>query len=667
MSGVAPLAVNFSSAGSSDPEGSILSYSWTFGDNTTTSTSPNPSHTYSTKGNYTATLVVTDNGGLSSPAATVAITATNQPPVARATATPISGVAPLAVSFSSAGSSDPDGSIQSYSWAFGDGTTSTLSNLSHTYSTKGNYTATLVVKDNDGLSSSAATVAITVTNQAPVASAAATPTSGVAPLVVSFSSTGSSDSDGSIQSYSWAFGDGTTSTSSNPSHSYSTKGNYTATLVVTDNGGLSSPAASVAITVNAPNQAPVASAAATPTSGVAPLLVSFSSAGSSDSDGSIVSYGWAFGDGITSTLQNPSHSYSSKGNYTATLVVTDNGGLSSSAAAVAITVSAPNQAPVANAAASPTSGYAPLAVGFSSAGSSDSDGSIVSYTWAFGDGTTSTLSNPSHTFSFPGTYVAVLTVTDNQGAQGTSSVTIGAQQDPTKVPDLIVSSVGASVSSAAAGAGITVTDTTKNQGTGQAAPSTTSIYFSLDAILDPGDMLIGTRSIGVLGSLSSVAGSTVVTIPANAAPGTRYLIVVADGGNTVGESNETNNTRTKSITVTGPDLYVSALSAPTSAVAGSAITVKDTTKNQGLAPAAASTTSYYLSIDSIYATTDTPLGSRGVVTLLSGTSNTGSATVTIPAGTVAGTYYIIARADGGDGVLETIETNNTKAYRITVK
>jgi PKD repeat protein len=193
----------------------------------------------------------------------------------------------------------------------------------------------------------------------------------------------------------------------------------------------------------------------------------------------------------------------------------------------------------------------------------------VSYSWAFGDGTTSTLANPSHTYSFPGTYVAVLTVTDNQGAQAASSVTINAQQDPAKVPDLIVSSVGASVSAAGAGASITVTDTTKNQGTGPAAPSTTFIYFSLDAILDPGDTLIGTRSIGVLGSGSSIAGSTVVTIPANAAMGTRYLIVRADGVPTVGESNEANNTRTKSITVTGPDLYVSALSATTREVAGS--------------------------------------------------------------------------------------------------
>src|SRR5439155_1602965 len=156
-----------------------------------------------------------------------------------------------------------------------------------------------------------------------------------------------------------------------PSHTYTIAGTYTATLVVTDNLGLSS-SKTVGITVTAPNQAPVARAAATPAAGVAPLLVSFSSAGSSDSDGSITSYSWAFGDNTTSTLANPSHASSTPGNSTATLIVTDNGGLSSPAATVAITVT--NRAPVAMAAATPTSGYAPLAVGFSSAGTSDPDG-----------------------------------------------------------------------------------------------------------------------------------------------------------------------------------------------------------------------------------------------------------------------------------------------------
>ncbi len=408
---------------------------------------------------------------------------------------------------------------------------------------------------------------------------------------------------------------------------------------------------------------PVAKASASPASGIMPLPVNFSSDGSYDPNGTIASHYWDFADGSNSTEANPSHTYSAKGNYTATLVVKDNNGLSASTT-VAIAVSAPNQAPVAKAAATPASGYAPLAVSFSSAGSSDSDGSIVSYSWAFGDGTSSTSSNPSHTYSTPGSYIAVLTVTDNQGVQGTSSpVTITTQQDPTKLPDMIVSSLTASVS----GTSITVKDTTKNQGLSPAAASTTFIYFSNDATLGAGDTLIGSRAVGVLAAGGSSTVTTVLPIPANALPGTRYVIVVADGGNTVGESIENNNAKTKSITVTGPDLLVSSLSAPSSAKAGSTITVNDTTKNQGGKPTGIFTTNFYLSVDSVYqAASDTLIGSRTILTLLNGTSNVGSSSVTIPLGKAAGTYYIIARADGGDSVVETLETNNTKAYRIVV-
>ena len=83
-----------------------------------------------------------------------------------------------------------------------------------------------------------------------------------------------------------------------------------------------------------------------------------------------------------------------------------------------------NRAPIANANATPTSGAAPLAVAFSSAGSSDPDGSAITYSWAFGDGTTSTAANPTKTYSANGTYTATLTVRDPQGAIGTDSVTI---------------------------------------------------------------------------------------------------------------------------------------------------------------------------------------------------------------------------------------------------
>ena len=83
-----------------------------------------------------------------------------------------------------------------------------------------------------------------------------------------------------------------------------------------------------------------------------------------------------------------------------------------------------NRAPIANATANPTSGAAPLTVQFSSAGSSDPDGSAITYSWAFGDGTTSTAANPTKTYSTNGTYNATLTVRDPQGATGTDSVTV---------------------------------------------------------------------------------------------------------------------------------------------------------------------------------------------------------------------------------------------------
>ena len=74
----------------------------------------------------------------------------NQPPVANVTATPTSGTAPLAVTFNGSGSSDPDGSIASYAWTFGDGGTATGVTTTHTYQAAGTYTAVLTVTDNQG-------------------------------------------------------------------------------------------------------------------------------------------------------------------------------------------------------------------------------------------------------------------------------------------------------------------------------------------------------------------------------------------------------------------------------------------------------------------------------------------------------------------------------------
>ena len=157
LTGAAPLTVNFSSAGSFDPEGTALSYSWTFGDGGT-STAANPSRIYTNAGVYTARLIVSDGvNATSSPDLTIIATGppTNRPPVAVAVATPSSGPAPLTVAFSSAGSLDPDGTPLSYSWVFGNGVTSSAANPSYTYTSNGTYVARLTVSDGTNSTQSA--------------------------------------------------------------------------------------------------------------------------------------------------------------------------------------------------------------------------------------------------------------------------------------------------------------------------------------------------------------------------------------------------------------------------------------------------------------------------------------------------------------------------------
>lgn len=281
---------------------------------------------YASLGQYSITGTLVPSGG--------------QGPVAVATSSATSGLAPLTVNFYGSTSYDNDGTIASYSWNFGDGTTSTTANPAKTYSTIGVYPVTLTVVDDQGLVGTA-NLSITVNaNQAPTAIISATPTSGTAPLTVSFSSTGSSDPEGTALTYAWTFGPtGATSTSANPSYTYTTAGTYSARLTVKDAQGLASSTASTTITVNpAPNQAPTAKVAATPTSGSAPLAVAFSSAGSSDPEGSALTYSWNFGNGATSTSANPSYTYTTAGTYTATLTVRDSLGLASAPASVTIVV-----------------------------------------------------------------------------------------------------------------------------------------------------------------------------------------------------------------------------------------------------------------------------------------------------------------------------------------
>lgn len=170
-----------------------------------------------------------------------------------------------------------------------------------------------------------------------------------------------------------------------------------------------------------------ATAAATPTTGNAPLNVSFT--GSATGGKAPYGYSWNFGDGsAASTAQNPSHTYSSACTCTATLTVTDSSSpVKTATSTVTVTVSAVGNPLTATVTANPTSGQTPLNVAFTGTGTGGSP--PYSYSWNFGDGSAaSTAQNPSHTYSATCTCTATLTVTDSSSPVKTasSSVTITA-------------------------------------------------------------------------------------------------------------------------------------------------------------------------------------------------------------------------------------------------
>jgi PKD repeat protein len=420
--GTAGVPVTFDGSGSSDPDGSIVAYDWDFGDGNT-GNGVAPTHTYAAAGTYNVTLTVTDDADATdSDTSTASIGDAPQDPIADPNG-PYSGTVGVPVTFDGSGSSDPDGgAIASYDWDFGDGNTGTGMGPTHTYASDGSYTVTLTVVDDEGASSApASTTANIDVNQAPIADPNG-PYSGGVGANVMFDGTGSSDPDGTITSYDWDFGDGNTGTGESPQHAYTAAGTYTVTLTVTDDLGAVSDPVSTTATIVEGNQPPVSDPNG-PYSGTVNAPVTFDGSGSTDPDGSIVAYDWDFGDGNTGTGVSPSHTYTATGSYTVSLTVTDDAGDSDTATTTAI-IGEGNLPPVADP-NGPYSAELGVPITFDGTGSTDPDGTIVSYDWNFGDGTVELDAGPtpSHTYSAEGTYNVTLTVTDDAGATDSDGTT----------------------------------------------------------------------------------------------------------------------------------------------------------------------------------------------------------------------------------------------------
>jgi subtilase family serine protease len=242
------------------------------------------------------------------------------------------------------------------------------------------------------------------------------------------------------------------------------------------------------------------------------------------------------------------------------------------------------------------------------------------------------------------------------GIPSSASVTIVSDDLP---PDLIVSAFTSPLVGGS-GAAIIVNDTTKNQGGGPSEPSGTAFYLSANASFDATDIFLDTRPVLALAPNTVNSGPTTLTIPSTTAVGSYYIIAKADASNAIPETLENNNTKAAGPVRIGPDLTVSSLTVPLVAGDGNTVNVSDITTNAGGAASGPSRTAFYLSTNLAYDAADKPIGGRDIGPL--GVNGPSSATtpVVIPAGTTGGLYYILARADDGNTVIESQETNNVR-------
>lgn len=346
------VTIVFNGSASTDPNGnsSIDGYWWNFGDGDFTGWLPTPtvSHIYASSGMYVLRLWVRDSCGELSENDLATITINNSGNPCTNNAAPnanagpnLSGVIGAALNFNGSQSFDPDGSIVSYSWNFGDGTSGSGSNINHIYTTAGVYTATLTVTDNCSVADiDTASVNITNPNQAPNVNAGPNqnitmPTSGSASTNLSGSYTDDGLPFGGPVSTIWSYVSGTTTPSfANPlalntSVTFPVSGSYLLRLTVNDGALLSSDEVTVTVNPNGcVNNFPPSASAGPDLQGTVGSYVAFNAAGSLDTNGSIQSYSWNFGDGQTGTGIAINHIYPSPGLYSVVLTVTDNCGAS---------------------------------------------------------------------------------------------------------------------------------------------------------------------------------------------------------------------------------------------------------------------------------------------------------------------------------------------------
>jgi|GEM_PF-678691 len=395
---------SFSFSNQSNISSGSLSYLWNFGDNTTSSLQ-NPFHAYSNHGTYSIKLVAISNYSCKdsiikniivfpSPAVNFSINDSTQC---------LSGN-----SFALTNQTTLASGSMNYLWSFGDNNTSTSQNPTHNYLSAGTYMIKLIVITDKGCKDS---ISKTVYVYPQPQAAFSINDSDQCYNVNNFSFTNNSSVSTGSLSYLWNFGDNSTSSQTNPSHSYTNYGTYNVKLLVnTDKGCMDSvskqlivyPSPIAGFSINNDEQCLQGN--------------SFSFTNSSTIGTGTISYSWTFGDGSSSVSQNPTHSYTSEGTYTVKLIVSSNNNCKDSISKTVVVHPMPKVDFSINDSTQCLSGNSFVFTNNSSVGTG-----TISSSWNFGDNTTSSQSNPTHTYSAAGYYAVKLIVSTNKSCKDSAT------------------------------------------------------------------------------------------------------------------------------------------------------------------------------------------------------------------------------------------------------
>lgn len=403
--GCTPLLIQFNDLSTSTASG-IASWQWDFGDNTNT-TIQNPAKVFTSAGNFTVCLIVTDSLGNTDTTCMANLISVTSSPTAEFSGIPTTGCAPVTVQFSDS-STQGSNPITSWQWTFGTGAASNQQNPSFTYNNVGNNTVSLTVTDQNGCSDQVVKSNYVVVKGIPDANFTSATTQYCSfPASVNFANTTVAPT-GANMVYKWYFGDGDSASVANPSHTYASPGNYDVTLIARDTSSPTNCADTLTVIdfVQVFNNNSL-NYTYSPATGCDAINVQFSNTTACPSS----NWQWDFGDGSpTSSDENPSHTYSSPGTYTVIFSAIVDGVPLSDTCTNCITV---NQSPSVSYTTTGTIATCFMPISASFAGTSNDP--TATYLWDFGNDSTSTQQNPSYVYTEGGTFPVTLTATSTNG------------------------------------------------------------------------------------------------------------------------------------------------------------------------------------------------------------------------------------------------------------